>query len=117
MEQFFGQVEHIISIADVDALSEKINAAGKDFKFGKHFEMFFEVARKKTELIKYIARMMACIRHTHTVIIQNMIESVLKKISSFYCLHYYLDVWTVPLLDHCKRADTQNSSKNLYIFE
>lgn len=39
MEQFFKQVEKIISIADVDALSEKINAAGKGFKLEPYFEV------------------------------------------------------------------------------
>jgi hypothetical protein len=76
VEQFFNQVENIISIADVDALSEKINTAGKDFKLAQYFEMFFEIARKKNELIRYIARMMACIRHTQPLLIQNMISSV-----------------------------------------
>ena len=39
MEQFFGQVEKIVSVADVDRLSEKINAARKDFRLEKYFEV------------------------------------------------------------------------------
>lgn len=39
MEQFFKQVEGILSISDVDKLSEKINAAGKDLKLEPYFEV------------------------------------------------------------------------------
>ena len=39
MEQFFKQVEGILSIADVDGLSEKINAAGKDLRIEPYFEV------------------------------------------------------------------------------
>lgn len=46
MEQFFKQVEGIVSISDVDKLSEKINAAGKDFRI----EPYFEVTRKSVNL-------------------------------------------------------------------
>lgn len=42
--------------------------------------MFFEVARSKSELIKYIARMMACIKRTHPTMIQKMISSVLNVV-------------------------------------
>ena len=38
--------------------------------------MFFEVARSKNELVKFIARLLACIKHTHPTLIQNMIGSV-----------------------------------------
>ena len=39
MEQFFKQVEGIISVSDVDNLSERINIAGKEFNIEKYYEV------------------------------------------------------------------------------
>lgn len=39
IEQFFKQVEGILSVEDVDKLSEKINLVGKDFRIEPYFEV------------------------------------------------------------------------------
>lgn len=39
MEQFYKQVEGILSVDDVDRLSEKINSVGKEFRIEQYFEV------------------------------------------------------------------------------
>ena len=39
MEQFFKQVEGILSVENVDSLSEKINLVGKDLRIEPYFEV------------------------------------------------------------------------------
>jgi len=41
--------------------------------------MFFEIARRKNELIKYIARLLASIKAIHPMVIQNVVESILGQ--------------------------------------
>ena len=119
---------------DVDKLSVKINLIGKDFRIEPYFEVhwgnmqylyfirslylqtFFEIARRKPELVRYLSRMIASIKHTHPRLIQSMILSV-KHPTFDPNFIFSLDVRAISFLDEDEGTGPQNSSQSLFLFE